>query len=70
MGISTGVDLKLLAETGEWIAHLIGVENASRAGVALQATRHLKPAASQALKKAIGLPPQLPRSSWSIIEDA
>jgi len=37
MGIDTGVDLALLAETGSWLSGMLGRETGSRAGRALAA---------------------------------
>lgn len=39
LGISTGVDLSMVAETGDWISSLLGRRTESRAGRALQAGR-------------------------------
>ncbi|MBA3038528.1 MAG: hydroxymethylglutaryl-CoA lyase [Alphaproteobacteria bacterium] len=39
LGISTGVDLSMVAETGAWISGLLGRRNESHAGRALQAGR-------------------------------
>ena len=35
LGIRTGIDLPLLAETGRWLAGLLGRETGSKAGKAL-----------------------------------
>jgi hydroxymethylglutaryl-CoA lyase len=37
LGIRTGIDLQLLAETGRWLAGLLGRETGSKAGKALAA---------------------------------
>lgn len=37
-GVATGVDLRALAATGQWISDVLGVPNGSRAGAALAAT--------------------------------
>jgi hydroxymethylglutaryl-CoA lyase len=35
MGMETGIDIKKLVETGEWISKVLGRPNMSKAGVAL-----------------------------------
>ncbi|PZU89588.1 MAG: hydroxymethylglutaryl-CoA lyase [Shinella sp.] len=40
LGISTGVDLQAVAETGGWISDILGRRNEARAGRALLAKRH------------------------------
>lgn len=47
VGISTGVDLSKLVETGHWVCKKLGKSNSSRAGTALATKSPAKPKASQ-----------------------
>ncbi|CAG8076650.1 unnamed protein product [Penicillium olsonii] len=53
-GISTGVDLSKLVETGNWVCKKLGKSNSSRAGTALM-TKSTKP--------------KTPRLSWSLFNE-
>ena len=62
MGVSTGVNLSKLVETGTWISQQLGIPNGSRAGAALAARQNAVTAAAT--------PTVAKKSSrnWSIVE--
>ncbi|CAH0035478.1 unnamed protein product [Clonostachys rhizophaga] len=62
-GISTGVDIERLADTGQWISEKIGIPNGSRAGSALVAKKKSKiPAATTS-------PAMSTTRQWDAVED-
>lgn len=68
-GISTGIDLDKLVETGEWISRQLGVPNSSRVGCALWAK------AQQSQKSSPAEIPSLPSTAtqssraWLLVEE-
>jgi hydroxymethylglutaryl-CoA lyase len=51
LGVSTGVDLDKLVETGAWISHRLGQQNQSRAGRALYAKKSAAAKSHEALSQ-------------------
>ncbi|KAK4494233.1 hypothetical protein PRZ48_014531 [Zasmidium cellare] len=62
-GVKTGVDLNLLAETGDWISRVLEIPNNSRAGSAIVAK-------SRSVSEASAKQPETPDSpSWNLVSD-
>jgi len=74
-GISTGVDLAKLAETGDWISQRLGLPNSSRVGAALVLKAKAPidaPKPAQAAAERISTPPatpQTPTRTWAEVDD-
>lgn len=63
-GVSTGIDLELLAETGDWISRSLGVKNNSRAGSAIVAK-----AQSESTSIAAPASPAEAERAWEPVSD-
>lgn len=65
MGVSTGVDLDMLVEVGDWVSKQIGRRNESRAGAAIYARKHNL----QTVRRPLSLPEPEPLTQWILIDD-
>ena len=62
-GVPTGIDLKQLADIGDWISRTVGLPNGSRAGAALMAQGQSESS------NAIRTPNSTPETKWAVISD-